>query len=216
MLTANNESYCYYHRKELDSNCRKEVKEDSTNSWEDKNDAQIGDTVEFKATINVGNNTEGSNAGAQNYVLHDTMSDGLTFSKVTKVILKSRNVETEIINSDELINYEVKTENIGDETFNVEFTKSFCDTLQQNDLIIVYYEAVINENAVIAGNGNDNKVNLTYGDKNVVNKTPDSTTKTFTWPVGIYKYADKEGEIPLVGAQFQLKTSASEKRQRLN
>ena len=188
----------------------KEVKEDSTNSWEDKNDAQIGDTVEFKATINVGNNTEGSNAGAQNYVLHDTMSDGLTFSKVTKVILKSGNVETEIINSDELINYEVKTENIGDETFNVEFTKSFCDTLQQNDVIIVYYEAVINENAVIAGNGNDNKVNLTYGDKNEVNKTPDSTTKTFTWPVGIYKYADKEGEIPLVGAQFQLKTSASE------
>ncbi|MEY8544015.1 isopeptide-forming domain-containing fimbrial protein [Dubosiella newyorkensis] len=193
----------------VEKQVKEDSKGDSTDAWGNKNDAQIGDTVEFKATINVGNNTLDSNAGAQNYVLHDTMSSGLTYKGVTKVELKrGENTSTAVETTD----YTVKTTDITEgETFNVEFTKSFCDTLKQNDVIVVYYEAVINENAVIAGNGNDNKVNLTYGDKNEVNKTPDSTTKTFTWPVGIYKYADKEEEIPLAGAQFQLKTSTSEK-----
>ena len=187
----------------------KEVQEDSDESWGNKNDAQIGDTVNFRATINVGNNTEGSNAGAQNYVLHDTMSDGLTFQEVSKVEL-IRNDNTSEVNAE---NYNVKTTNLqNEETFNVEFTPAFCDTLEQNDVIVVYYSAVINENAVVAGEGNPNQVVLEYGDKNdSSNKTEPSKTITYTWPVGIYKYTNNGQEIALAGAQFQLKTSVSEK-----
>ena len=51
----------------------KAVQEDSTGLWGDKNDASIGDIVNFKATINV------IDGQPKNYVMHDTMSAGLTF-----------------------------------------------------------------------------------------------------------------------------------------
>lgn len=181
----------------------KEVLED--NNWQDKNDANIGDTVQFKATINVGNNTEGENAGAQNYVLHDTMSAGLTFGEVTKVELISNNRTTTVNPS----SYTVKTTDIPvGETFNVEFTKAFCDTLKKNDSIIVYYNAKLNENAIVAGTGNPNTIVLEYGDKNdTSNKTEPSTTTTFTWPLGIFKYQDGDKNVALEGAEFMLSTS---------
>ena len=50
---------------------KKEVKEDSTEKWEDENTAEIGDAVEFRTTI-------GAKPGAEGYVLHDVMTEGLT------------------------------------------------------------------------------------------------------------------------------------------
>ena len=47
----------------------KTVKEDDTNTYATSNTAQIGQDVEFKATVTVKYNTN-------NYVLHDEMSDG--------------------------------------------------------------------------------------------------------------------------------------------
>ena len=52
----------------------KEVKENSTKQFGKNNDANIGDTIEFQATITAGK-------GAENYVLHDKMSEGLTFNQ---------------------------------------------------------------------------------------------------------------------------------------
>ncbi len=59
---------------------------DSGEKWEDTNTANIGDTVTFKTTITVG-------AGAINYILHDAMSEGLTFKEVSKVELY-KNIST--------------------------------------------------------------------------------------------------------------------------
>jgi len=56
----------------------KQVQEDSTSQWADSNSADIGQTVYFRVTINV-------HAGAENYILHDVMSAGLTFDKVTGI-----------------------------------------------------------------------------------------------------------------------------------
>ena len=50
---------------------KKEVQEDSDDSWGDENTAEIGDTVNYRTTIN-------AKPGAQKYVLHDEMSAGLT------------------------------------------------------------------------------------------------------------------------------------------
>ena len=55
-----------------------QVEEDSTKQYGKKNTAEFGQTINFRATINV-------HAGAQNYVLHDKMSAGLTFQGVTKI-----------------------------------------------------------------------------------------------------------------------------------
>ena len=56
----------------------KDVQEDSNNTWGDKNDADINQTVNFKATVTV-------KKGAENYTVHDTMSAGLTYKGVTAV-----------------------------------------------------------------------------------------------------------------------------------
>lgn len=55
----------------------KKVKEDSTGAFGQTNDADIGQTVDFETTITV---VDGQPKG---YVLHDTMSAGLTFNKTT-------------------------------------------------------------------------------------------------------------------------------------
>ena len=52
----------------------KQVIEDSTNNPGSTNTADIGQIVEFRTTINV-------HAGAENYVLHDKMSKGLSFEQ---------------------------------------------------------------------------------------------------------------------------------------
>lgn len=46
----------------------KQVKEDSDNSWGDKNTAEIGDTVYYKTTIT-------AKEGAEKFILHDEMSE---------------------------------------------------------------------------------------------------------------------------------------------
>ena len=54
----------------------KTVEEDSTSKYGEKNDADIGQTVNFKSTIT-------AQTGAENYVFHDTMSAGLTLDKAS-------------------------------------------------------------------------------------------------------------------------------------
>ena len=184
----------------------KEVEEDSkvgkegVNAWGKTNDADIGQTVNFKSTIT-------AQAGAENYVFHDTMSAGLTYTGVTGITLNGTAVET--------ANYTVVTEGLTDGcTFEVRFTQAFCDTLKANDQIVISYTATLNENAVIAGDGNPNTSKLSYGDKGDESHTPSgttppSTTTTYTWDVDVFKYTmNGEAEKALAGATFTLSKNA--------
>lgn len=58
----------------------KEAEEDSTSKYGTANDADIGQTVNFKSTIT-------AQAGAENYVFHDKMSAGLQYTGVTGITL---------------------------------------------------------------------------------------------------------------------------------
>ena len=181
----------------------KTVEEDSTGNYGEKNDADIGQTVNFKSTIT-------AQAGAENYVFHDTMSAGLTYTGVTGITLNDVAVDTN--------SYTVVTTGLTDGcTFEVRFTQTFCDTLKANDQIVISYTATLNENAAIAGEGNANTSKLSYGDSSNTKYTPDSQTKTYTWDVDVFKYTNKttgEGkdanteEIGLAGATFTLSKSA--------
>ena len=170
----------------------KTVEEDSTGNYGEKNDADIGQTVNFKSEIT-------AQAGAQNYVFHDKMSAGLTFGTVTGITLNGTAVDAS--------NYEVKTSGLEDPnpcTFHVVFTQEFCDTLKANDKIVISYTATVNKDAVVAGEGNDNKSWLKYGENGDYSTTP-SETKTYTWDVDVYKYTmDGETKTPLAGAEFTL------------
>lgn len=58
----------------------KKVEEDSTKEYGEKDDADIGQTVNFKTTIS-------AKKGAENYILHDKMSKGLTFDETPLKLL---------------------------------------------------------------------------------------------------------------------------------
>ena len=176
----------------------KTVEEDSTGAYGKTNDADIGQTVNFKSTIT-------AQPGAENYVFEDTMSAGLTFDAVTNVTLNKATVDT--------ANYQVVTTGLTDGcTFEVRFTQAFCDTLKANDKIVISYTATLNENAVVGVEGNPNESKIEYGQSGKTTTTPPSETKTYTWKIDVFKYtmvkATEEGKVDaekaLAGAQFVL------------
>ena len=193
-LDTTNPNVTMEEKNEVPTNV-KTVEEDSTGNYGEKNDADIGQTVNFKSTIT-------AQAGAENYVFHDTMSAGLTYTGVTGITLNGTTVDAS--------NYTVVTEGLTDGcTFEVRFTQAFCDTLKANDQIVISYTATLNENAVIAGEGNPNTSKVSYGDSSNTKYTPDSQTKTYTWDVDVFKYTmSGETETALAGATFTLSKNA--------
>lgn len=184
----------------------KQVLEDGTNQWGGTSTADIGQTIEYRVTINV-------HAGAENYTLHDTMSEGLTFKSVTKVehIKLTTDETVELV---EGVDYNVYTapgisealdDDVEDEcTFEVKFTKELCDSLEVNDKLIIYYEAMLNRNAVIASTGNPNTSRLEFGDGHY---TTTDSTNTFTYGFDIVK-TDSQNTL-LDGATFKVYDAAT-------
>ena len=189
-LDTTNPNVVMVEKNEVPTNV-KTVEEDSTGNYGEKNDADIGQTVNFKSTIT-------AQAGAENYVFHDTMSAGLTYTGVTGITLNDVAVDTN--------SYTVVTTGLTDGcTFEVRFMQAFCDTLKANDQIVISYTATLNENAVIAGAGNPNTSKVSYGDSSNTKYTPDSQTKTYTWDVDVFKYTmNGDTETALAGATFTL------------
>ena len=168
----------------------KEVKEDSSDSWGEENTAEIGQTVEFRSTI-------GAKPGAESYVLHDVMSAGLTLdpdSIQATGLTKGQDANTG--------DYHVVTTGLNDGcTFEVVFHQSYLDTITADTNIVVTYNAVVNENAVIAGDGNSNKTQLKFGEDSNYESTWDET-KTYTFKVDVVK-TDSDKKV-LDGAEFKL------------
>ena len=189
-LDTTNPSVIMEEKNEVPTNV-KTVQEDSTGNYGEKNDADIGQTVNFKSTIT-------AQAGAENYVFHDKMSEGLTYTGMTGITLNGTAVDAS--------NYTVVTTGLTDGcTFEVRFTQAFCDTLKANDQIVISYTATLNEKAVIAGDGNPNTSKVSYGDSSNTKFTPDSQTKTYTWDVDVFKYTmNGETETALADAKFTL------------
>lgn len=167
----------------------KKVKEDSSSTWGDTNDADIGQTVEFKVTIKV---TDGK---PESYVMHDEMSTGLSFDS-TSVVVKINNVQ-KTAGTDYTLTAPATHDNNDKHTFDISFTK-----LEPNDEIEVTYSATLNESAVVAGQGNPNKVKLTYGENKY---TEWDATTTYTWKGEVYKFTGSDdNKTPLAGATFTL------------
>lgn len=161
----------------------KKVKD--VNTWEDENNAQIGDKVEYKTTITV-------KSGAENYVLKDTMTEGLTPNNDVEVFNGSNKVSSD--------NYTITYENNG---FTLSFKNEYISTLEADTVITVTYSATLNEKALIckqnACGHNDNKTYLEYGDNN---KTNEDETRTYTYEFKLVK--TKKDGTELTGAEFKL------------
>lgn len=161
---------------------KKEV-QTSTGDWGDKNNAKIGDTVEYKVEITVAD-------GAQTYTVTDTMSTGLTFNSGS---LKVAANGTTAAASDYTL---TPTEN----GFTLELHESYVSNLTKGTIIMVTYNATLNKNAVIDGDGNTNEVKLGYG--NHQNTVPSKvTTKSYQFDLA---KVDGTTNKLLDGAEFEL------------
>ena len=193
-LNTTNPAVAIEEKNDVPTN-KKEVQEGGT--WGEKNDANIGDTVNFKSTIT-------AQPGADRYVFHDTMSEGLTFDSDSVIVTKGTNTVA-------ATNYTLKTKGNTETgkapddkcTFEIVFDQNFCDTLQKGETIVITYSATLNEKAKIGTDENTNESKLSYGDNNTT--TPSKTT-TKTWEVKVFKFHKKSETVntPLSGATFKL------------
>ena len=174
----------------------KKVQEDSDGNWGDVNDADIGQTVNFKSTVS-------AKPGARKYVVHDKMDAALEFAGVTSITAGSATL-TEGAGSD----YTVVTTGLNDDcTFHIVFTETYLDSITDDTSIVINYTAKLTSDAV-AGTGYDNETWLDYGDNQ---HTEHDTTTTYTWKLPIYKYhMDGGTKTALPGAEFILYKGSEE------
>ncbi len=166
------------------STAEKEVEEDKTGTYGETNDADMFQTINYRTTVTVQN-------GAENYVLHDKMDAGLTFGEIKKISVNGVDVDAS--------KYTISYNTADGCTFEIKFDNDYVAGLAAGTEIIVEYTASLNENAVIAGEGNVNDTWLDYGDDN--HTTHDKTT-TYTYEFDLIK-TDSENKL-LDGAEFKL------------
>lgn len=166
---------------------------------DDKEDVDIGDTVNYTITGKVPDYTGFS---AYTYLITDTMTNGLTFNKNVKVTVGDNDV-TEACT----ITYDVK-ENDTDEKGNPnKFTVSIpVKNYTIGQEIKVTYSAVVNKNAV--AKIETNKATLTYSNDPTNNDskttTPEDKEKVYSSKIVINKYKSDSENIKLPGASFIL------------
>lgn len=157
----------------------KQVKNGDT--WGTTNDAKIGDTVEYKVEIKVAD-------GAQKYTVTDTMSKGLTFNSGSLKVTA---------NGAQTTDYTLTPTTNG---FTLVLPETYVSTLTKGTTIIVTYNATLNKDAVIDGDGNANEVKLSYG--NHQNTVPSKVT-TKSYQFDLVKVDGTTNKL-LDGAEFEL------------
>lgn len=146
--------------------------------------ASVGQKVTYTVTIT-------AQKGATNYKLHDTMTESLTFNNDVTVTLNDEAVADE--------NYIVTTGDQNEDgcTVEVAFNQAFCDTLEDDDQLVVSYSATVNEKAITIDPNNN--AHLNYGNNS--STTSDSvTTKNYAFDI---VKDDKEDNL-LNDAEFKL------------
>ena len=191
------------------------------NAWHDSADHDIGDTVPFKLTATLPSNfrayivrENGESVHPYKLIFHDSLSAGLTLNADSVKVymyetLYKANVDTDMNDyaADVSDYFTVETADL-DDTCSFEV---FCnDVIKIPDVtndstFVVYYEATLNENAVIGAAGNPNEVylefsNNPYGDG--TGKTEKDKVIVFTYQLVINK-VDALGNA-LKGAGFTL------------
>ena len=181
------------------------------NAWHDSADHDFGDTVPFKLTATLPSNV--LNYQSYKIIFHDTLSQGLTlkdgsFKVYMYDTLYKANVDTDVNDyaKDVTDNFVVNTETTDDCTFDVTCENVFAiEGVTKDTTFVVYYEATLNDSAVIGGAGNPNEVYLEFSN----NPYGDGTGKTEIDKVTVFTYQLIVNKVdshkhPLKGAGFTL------------
>lgn len=181
-------------------------------TWGEEADYDVGDDVPFQLTATLPENYD-DYANGYKLTFHDTLSTGLTFNEDSVVVkigdtTLNKGTDYQVVTSDPTdgCTFEIRFSNLKD-----------VSEAQANSVITVEYTARLNEQAVVGGNGNTNKSNVTYtNDPNddqagENGKTPEDTVVVFTYNVTVNKVTEdgknEDGTpeyVPLEGAGFTL------------
>ena len=183
------------NEKNFDDTIEKTVKEDSTGNYGKENDAQVGDTVEFKSVATI-------QARSINVKIHDTMTDGLTFNSGSIAIFTDSALTTALNTQYYTIQ---ATPDTGD-TFTIAIDDSFAASATAAQTLYVTYTAELNQAAVVKdANGvaivdAQNKTKVTWGNGS---SSQEDHTDTTTHKFSVWKHTSASNDN-LPGAVFQV------------
>ncbi len=159
------------------------------------NNVAIGDTVTYKTTVKVGK-------GLTDYVVHDTMSKGLTFVDADQDGIIDVTVTVDGVAVDSA-NYTVTNTGLNDGcTFEVAFDNDYIASLEKTKEIEIVYSATLNEDAEVGATGNPNTAKLEYKNEDTVENSKEDIVITYTTKYVVDK-VDGDNK-PLTGAEFTL------------
>jgi fimbrial isopeptide formation D2 family protein/LPXTG-motif cell wall-anchored protein len=180
-----------------------------TNGFVKQNDASIGDEVQFCIKVTIVE-------GAVNYVVHDTLSTGLTLNPDSFKYGTELNYDTAQTYENIPDDYKVAG-GITVATSGQSFTVTLSNDLHAKFLgtgtssrvasrdFYIFYTATLNSSAVVGSTGNPNETWLTYGTGSDI-ESEHVKTRTYTWPITVVKYTGSDTSTNhLAGAVFTLR-----------
>ena len=179
----------------------KQIKHNESQAWGVVGDNQIGDTVEFRTITTVPNV---SGYTKYDYVIKDTMSAGLTSNveDATDITIKVK--DNDVLDS----SYYTVTASGNSFEVKIDILKAIADgKMQSGDSLYTYYTGVLNENAKIYNDKQDNTAHLEYSnnpnDDSSRGNTPDKKVYDWTYQMEVNKI-DGATKKDLTGAKFVL------------
>ena len=166
----------------------------------DKTDINIGDTVTYTVTFTTSNYSGAGTAAKKivSYTIEDTLPDFLSNVTVTSIIVDNDGND-ETTNDQTTVTAQFVNKKIEIDWYDDANSKFLYDN---GATVTITYTAVVTDKAAIDGEGNTNKVTLTWEDED--GKIPGKLEKEetiYTYAIALKKVDDKGN--PLAGAVFQ-------------
>lgn len=199
----------------------KQVKEDSTATYAKTADANKDQLLNFKITGTMPQNYEAYDT--YKYVFTDKLPGGMSLAAGNTSTVKVKmyaNAAAATADADGAagtdvtnkfsITYESDTLTVGNT--NLKDATNGISGVTKDTVFVVYYQARLDDDAVIGSTGNTNTVHLTYTNDPITNSdgtTTDKKTTTYTYELDIEK-VDKDTREKLAGAKFTIQLTAAE------
>ena len=185
---------------------KKEVKHNEKGTWEVVGDNQIGDTVEFRTVTTIPDTTGYTE---YDYIIHDTMSAGLTSNVKSAADVTVKVNDTTVLDSA----YYTVTANGNSFDLKIDVLKAIADgKMKSKDSLYTYYSGVLNEDAKVYDEGKqDNEAYLEYSNNpnDTTGKGQTEKSKVYDWTFKMQVNKVNEKAEKLTGAKFVLsKTGA--------
>ena len=190
------------NEKNEEDTIEKSVKEDSTDAYGESNDAQVGDTVEFKSEVNIV-------PRSIKVKVHDTMDSGLTLNANSIKIYTDASLTTEYTAATVRAGTGASAPDTGD-TFTIDIPDAFAATATAAQKLYIVYTAEVNAAAVVKDNNGvavvdqNNNTTVQFGDGT---KSTEATTTTTTHKFSVFKHNSSNDH--LANAIFQVKKNGT-------